>query len=73
MRADKLFEISLTLDGPEPSAPWRLLSLDILVEHPTVQGASKDDSEARLVSVDHVDHLHKILTARLNTAGVRVR
>jgi hypothetical protein len=44
LKKNNLFEISLTLHGPEPDAPWRLLSLDVLVTNP--MGAGSSDARA---------------------------
>lgn len=70
---DGLFEISLTLSGPDPSSIWRLLSLNILVsDQPAPQTASQQNVDAGLVSLDQIKTLHDLLTTRLSTPGIRV-
>ncbi|XP_022648416.1 mediator of RNA polymerase II transcription subunit 14-like [Varroa jacobsoni] len=58
-RVDNEFEVSLTLMGDGPQVPWRLLSINILVE-------DKDTGDCRaLVHPLQVNYIHQLVQSRL--------
>lgn len=72
LQEDHLYELSVTLSGPEPANPWRLLSVDIWVggggpDAAAGDGESREDD--RLVAPDQIPMVHRMVQMQLDTGG----
>jgi hypothetical protein len=76
LRAEGLFELAVTLSGPDPGAPWRLLRVSVQVEKPGEEGVREAESapslaERRLLTEGQVVALHQLLAARLESPAIK--
>lgn len=69
---DPLYEVSVTLSGPNPTDPWRLLSVDVAIGGAPRSGAASavgSDDDERLVAADQIPMVHRMVQVLLDAGG----